>query len=552
MKNKRLNAFRRLALGGAIAVILAGFGAFKDPFFDIQKNVEIYLDVLKTIHVYYVEQVDYSALIKKSIDDMLKGLDPYTVYYPEADIEDYKFMNTGEYAGVGIKVRKIEGSFVVGSIIERTKGALGILFTGDKLLKIEGQNLNNKTEEEVDKLLKGSPGTAVRLLVSQLKDGKTTEKLVYREKIVIKNVPFYGIIDGDIGYIKHTGFMENAALEIKSAVRELESKGVKSLVLDLRGNPGGFLNEAVSIVNLFVEKGVKVVETRGKLKTWNATYLTKDEPIDTQIPLVLLVNSHSASAAEIVSGALQDLDRGVVLGRRSYGKGLVQNTLSLSYNAMMKVTISKYYIPSGRCIQALDYSHRNLDGSVGKVPDSLVSLYHTRNGRPVYDGGGVLPDILIEKTELHNFTEALDKQLVIFNFVNKYYYGHDSIKGYENFQVTPQIYKEFTAFVLASKFSYESESVKQLLEFKKTLKADRYDKMSMKQIAELESMLNNSTAQNLELYHDEISKILKEELCGLWGNDGGRTRASFSHDQDIQEAVALLRNKARYSKLLMP
>ena len=529
-------------------VATAGLLSFNDPFFELQKNVELYISVLKNLHIYYVDKTDDPKLIKNSIDSMLKGLDPYTVYYPESDIEDYRFMTTGEYGGIGAGLEKHGNKFIVTEPTEGFAAQKADLRAGDEVIKIEGQLLEGKTMEEAGKMLKGRPSTAVRLLLKR--NGKTFEKLVMREKISMKNVPYYKLLDGKYGYIKHTGFTETASKEVREALVKLKEQGATSIILDLRGNPGGLLVEAVNIVNLFIPQGKLVVDTKGKIKEWNRSIKTRNKPIDEEIPMVALINSSSASAAEIVSGALQDYDRAVVVGRRSFGKGLVQTTLDLAYNAKMKVTTAKYYIPSGRCIQTLDYSHRRPDGSVGKVPDSLITKFETINGRVVFDGGGVMPDVEVKHLNLSSYTKLLIENHVFFDFATQFRLQQDSISSYMDFVVTDQIYADFKMFVKKAKIKSETKSQKALVEFKEVLKDEKYDKLLKAQLNVIENKLRSDADKDLELYKEQIVWVLKEEIVSRYGWQTGRIEAALSHDPDLAKAKEILDKPIEYNSIL--
>ncbi len=531
-----------------IASAITGLFSFNDPFFELQKNVELYISVLKNLHIYYVDKTDDPKLIKNSIDAMLKGLDPYTVYYPESDIEDYRFMTTGEYGGIGAGVEPRNKKFIISEPIEGFAAAKAGLRAGDEIIKIEGQLLEGKTMEDISKMLKGRPSTAVRLLIKR--NGKTFEELVVREKISVKNVPYYKLLDGKYGYIKHTGFTETASKEVRQALQDLKKEGATSIILDLRGNPGGLLAEAVNIVNLFIPQDKLVVDTKGKIKEWNRSIKTRNNPVDEEIPVVALINSSSASAAEIVSGALQDYDRAIVVGRRSFGKGLVQTTLDLAYNAKMKVTTAKYYIPSGRCIQALDYGHRRPDGSVGKVPDSLITQFETMNGRKVYDGGGVMPDVEVNDLKLSSFTRHLIGKYVFFDFANKYRIERDSIANYMNFEVSDALYNEFKEYVKSSKLDYKTESQKALKDFKKVLKNEQYDKLVQAQLDEISKKLSSDAAKDLELYKEQIIWVLKEEIVARYGLQTGRIEAALAHDPDVAKAKQILDKPEEYKAIL--
>ncbi|HOY50075.1 MAG TPA: S41 family peptidase, partial [Flavobacteriales bacterium] len=395
--------------------------SFKDDYFEISKNLDIFATLFREVNLYYVDEIQPGQMMKTGIDAMLESLDPYTNYIPEDDIEDARFMTTGQYGGIGALIRTKDDFIVVSEPYEDAPAAKADLRAGDVILEIEGRSTKGKTSSDVVKVLKGQPNTPVKLLIKREGEEKPLEKTIVREEIKVNNVPYYGMVDDKIGYIKLTGFTQDAGREVKDALLKLkENDKLEGVVLDLRGNPGGLLREAINIVNVFVDKNLDIVSTKGKVKDWDKTYKSLNSPVDLNIPLAVLVNRSSASASEIVSGSIQDLDRGVIVGQRSFGKGLVQTSRPLSYNTQLKITTSKYYIPSGRCIQAKDYSHRNEDGSVGTVPDSMIKEFTTRAGRKVYDGGGVIPDVSMPVKEYTPISRSVMSNNIIFDFATQY------------------------------------------------------------------------------------------------------------------------------------
>ena len=426
-----------------------------------------------------------------------------------------------------------------------------VVLPGDKLLKLNDIDVKGKTTDDISKLLKGQPSTTIKLLVEREGQAKPIEKTVNREEIKIKNVPYYGMLNKEIGYIKLTGFTENAAGEVKSALIELKKNAeLKSVVFDLRGNPGGLLKEAIDIVNIFAEKGTEVVSTKGKVKEWDKIHKATNSPVDLTIPIAVLVDRGSASAAEIVSGAIQDLDRGVVIGQRSYGKGLVQQTRPLSYNAQLKVTVAKYYIPSGRCIQALDYSHRNQDGSVEKVADSLIYAFKTKNGRVVYDGGGVAPDIAVEPHKYSNILGSLVSKNLIFDFATKYRLAHETIVPAKEFKLTDAEYDEFVAFLSGKDYDYTTKTEKKLEELKKSAADEKTMEDINAEVEALKTKIKHSKSADLVKYKPEIKQFLEEEITSRYYFQTGRLEASLKDDQEIKEALAVLNDADRYKKIL--
>ena len=404
-----------------IAILIGSYAiisySFVDSYFEVSKNLDIFATLFRELNIYYVDETNPGDLMKKGIDNMLESLDPYTNFIPESEIEDYRYMTTGSYGGIGALVRQMGDYVVISEPYEGFPAQKADLRAGDKILKVNDIDVKGKKTDDISKYLKGQASTSIKLLIEREGEKKPIEKIINREEIKIKSVSYSGMISKSVGYIKLTGFTENASGEVKDALLDLKKNpALKSIVFDLRGNPGGLLKEAIDIVNLFEDKGTEIVSTRGKVKDWDKIYKAVNNPVDLSVPMVVLVDRGSASASEIVSGSLQDLDRGVVIGQRSYGKGLVQQTRDLSYNAKLKVTVAKYYTPSGRCIQALDYSHRNEDGSVDKVADSLISAFKTKNGRIVYDGGGIAPDVAIEPQKYSSILGSLITKNLLFDF----------------------------------------------------------------------------------------------------------------------------------------
>ena len=418
--------------------VVSSFAAINSTtnYFEISKNLDIFASVYREVNTYYVDEVDAGKLMKRGIDEMLNSLDPYTNFFSESEVEDFRFQVTGLYGGIGAQIGNKGDYVVVTDPYENYPAQKEDLRAGDIIIDIDGKSTKGKNTSEISKLLKGQAGTKVKLTIKREDEGELTKTLT-RQEIHINNVPYFGMVNDNTGYIRLATFTNDAGKEVKDALVELKKNpSLKSVILDVRGNPGGLLHEAVNIVNVFIPQGQEVVSTKGKVKEWEKSYKTLNPPVDIEIPLVVLTNRSSASASEIVSGSIQDLDRGVVIGLKTFGKGLVQSTRPLSYNTQVKITTAKYYTPSGRCIQALNYSHRNEDGSVGAVPDSLKKEFKTKNGRKVFDGGGVDPEIFVVHTPYSKLAESLISKQLIFDFATTYRTKHDKIISSKEFHIS--------------------------------------------------------------------------------------------------------------------
>ncbi len=547
--------WKKLWIGTIVVVIIgAGFYSFTrdDKNFEIAKNLEIYHTLFRELNLFYVDEVNPDKLVKTSIDKMLNSLDPYTNYISEDQIEDFRFMTTGEYAGVGAVITKQKDKIIVSEPYEGFPAHKFGLKAGDILLEVEGKTTENMSVEDVSNLLKGPANKPVKIKFLRPGERKSFEVNVVREKISIDAVPYYGMIDDKTAYIRLSNFTANCSDEVKKAFLELKEKEPESLVLDLRSNPGGLLNEAVDIVNFFVPKGETIVSTKGKVKQWDKTYKSTENPIDTTIRIAVLVNNNSASASEIVAGAIQDLDRGLVIGNRTFGKGLVQTTRDLSYNAKLKVTTAKYYIPSGRSIQALDYSHRNEDGSVGNVPDSLVSEFTTKKGRKVYDGGGIVPDITIDSDRLSNLGIALLTNYLVFDFATWFSNEYESIASPEEFDITDEIYDEFETFVKEQDFEYESRSQDELEELMKVAKREKYYGLAESEFEALAAKLKPKLDKDLMEFKVEIKELLEDEIVSRFYYQKGAIRAAIHDDEGIEIAIKELNSSTAYSGYFEP
>lgn len=537
-----------------VTIVGVGFYSFTqdEKNFEVAKNLDIYHTLFRELNMFYVDEVNPNKLVKTSIDEMLQSLDPYTNFISEDQMEDFRFMTTGEYAGIGALISKQNDKIIIAEPYEGFPAHKFGLKAGDILLEVEGKQTLNMDTEDVSNLLKGPAKKPVKIKAQRPGDKKPFEVEVIREKISIAAVPYYGMIDNKTAYIRLSNFTADCSKEVKDAFLELKKNKPESLILDLRSNPGGLLLEAVKIVNMFVPKGEEIVSTRGKVKQWDKTYTATESPLDTVINIAVLTNSNSASASEIVAGAIQDLDRGVVVGTRTFGKGLVQTTRDLSYNTKLKVTTAKYYIPSGRCIQALDYTHRNEDGSVGNVPDSLISEFTTKKGRKVYDGGGVVPDVKIEPDQLSNLSIALITRYLIFDFATQFSNKNESIASPEEFKITDDIYSQFTAFVKENKFEYESESKEILEELVKSAKEEKYFGLAETEFEALKTKLEPNLDKDINQFSEEIKELLEDEIVSRYYYQKGAIRAAINDDKGILKAIETINSSTAYAAYFTP
>lgn len=553
-KNNKMN-WKKFWIGTAfIAVISLSFLGFTrdEKNFEIAKDLDIYHTLFRELNMFYVDEVNPDKLIKTSIDGMLSSLDPYTNYIPEDKIEDFRFMTTGEYAGIGALISKQKDKIVIAEPYEGFPAQKFGLKAGDVILEVSGKATSKMDTKDVSNLLKGPAHKPVTIKLQRPGAKKPYTVDVVREKISINAVPYYGMLDDKTAYIRLSSFTAGCSQEVQKAFLELKENNPESLVFDLRSNPGGLLMEAVKIVNFFVPKGEEIVSTRGKVKQWDKTYIATAEPLDTTIKIAVLTNRNSASASEIVSGAIQDLDRGVIVGTRTFGKGLVQTTRDLSYNTKLKVTTAKYYVPSGRCIQALDYAHRNEDGSVGHIPDSLITEFTTKNGRKVFDGGGIVPDIKIKSEELSSLGIGLITKFMIFNFATKFSNENKSIPGPEEFKITNEIYNQFSAFVKENNFEYESQSKDEMEELIKSAKKDKYFDLAKPEFEALQAKLEPNLDKDLIQFKDEISELLVDEIVSRYYYQKGAIRSAIKDDKGIKKAIEELSSPTAYAAYFTP
>lgn len=532
-------------------VSITGMAQEKQNNFEISKSIDIYNSLLRELNLNYVDEINPAELNEAAIDAMLDGLDPYTVFIPESEIENYKLMTTGEYGGIGALIQ-YDGEYTrISDPYEGWPAQKAGLQAGDAILSVNGVDTHKKTTEQVSELLKGQPGTEVTLEVRRYGQDKPLHFNLKREKVKIDNIPYATVFDNGIGYVSFNSFTKDAANEMKQHLLDMKKDHeLKGFIIDLRGNGGGLLNEAVDIVNLFIPKGLPVVSTKGKSRSSGSVYNTTNNPIDETLPLAILVDGSSASASEILSGAIQDYDRGVVIGQRTFGKGLVQNILPLSYNTQMKVTIAKYYIPSGRCIQEIDYSHKKDTTDIKK--DTLGKPFSTAAGRVVYEGHGIMPDVKIEPNKYATVTAYLYAKNYIFDYATKYAHEHKSIAPAKAFKIDDATYNDFMKFVRDKKFDYTTESEKTLEQLKKNAKSEGYLESIQSEIDLLEKQLKADKENDLVKNRKDIEELLRLEIVGRYYYQVGRIIASLENDDELKEAFDILLDKQRYESLLRP
>ncbi|MCS7028679.1 MAG: S41 family peptidase [Bacteroidia bacterium] len=549
-----MKSIHKVVIIGLLCFILIGSVGYisildktHDNYFQISKNIDIFGKIYRQVNEHYVDEIEPNEFIRIGIDAMLKSLDPYTTYIPQNEIEDYQFLTTGQYGGIGAVIGQRDKKIIITEPYENSPSHKNDIRVGDEILEVNGKSTEGLKTEEVRNMLRGQAGTEVTIKLKR--NGQILTKTFKREEIKIKNVRYVGMVSDGIGYITLSGFTQDAAQEVKEAVISLKKQGAKKLILDLRGNPGGLLNQAIMISNLFINKGEVIVSTKGKQEVSNRTYVAENTPLDLEIPIAVLVNENSASASEIVSGVMQDLDRGVVIGQRTYGKGLVQNTLPLSYGAQIKITTAKYYTPSGRCIQKIDYSHK-ANGKATLIPDSMKKAFKTRNQRVVYDGGGIMPDIEIKPEEYPEIIQALSAYNIFFDFVLKYRETHDKIAPPKDFQVDDNLYNEFVKFALERNFSYNTALENKLKEFRKAAEKEKNYELIKADIDQIESKIRSDKTKDLQTYKSQIKELLELEFAFHYYLESGRIKQSFKYDTEIQEAIKVLNDSTRYCQIL--
>lgn len=537
---------KRILISATAVVILFTTVSFKSDFFEIAKQIEIFTTLFKELNMNYVDEVNPGQLMDSAIEGMLADLDPYTKYWTEQEVEDARISNSGEYTGIGASVLTRNKTITILEAYKDYPADKAGLQAGDELVKIGDINIAD-FEEDAGDLLQGAPGTSIP--ITYKRQGKLQTTSLKREEIDIKAVPFYTLIDSSIGYVVLSKFNKKASSETKAAVEDLKAQGATSIILDLRGNPGGLLTEAINVSNLFLPKGKLITNTKSVIEKYNQEYYTRNEPFDTEIPVAVLINGRSASASEIVSGSLQDYDRAVIIGARSFGKGLVQRPKELTYGTQLKITISRYYTPSGRCIQALDYWNRDEQGNAVRTNAADYNEFETSTGRKVYDGGGILPDIQVESAEMSAITEALLRDQAIFDFATDYFYKHD-YETLDNFKFTNADYTDFKKFLDAQGFEYQTQTEKELEEVFLDASKDNLQDAISSDYANLMRTIDNAKEAQLNTREREISKLIIDELIKRYFYREGLYEYQITHNEELEEAKKILKDAPKYRKIL--
>ena len=533
-----------------LSFTLMNFSTIKSDLFEMTKNLELFTNIFRELEAHYVDEISPDKLVTTGIDAMLNSLDPYTNFISEEDMSSYRLQTTGKYGGVGALIRKSDEYVIIAEPYEGFPAHKVDLRAGDKLLKIDGKSVKGKNTDDISKLLKGSPNTKVDIVVERLGESKPLAKTIEREEIKIKSVPYYGMLNDKTGYITLTSFTENCSEDVANALKELKEKhNVKSIILDLRSNPGGLLTEAINVANIFLPKGEMIVSTKGRDYKEQKDYKAKSKAIDTEIPLAILIDRGSASASEIVSGVMQDLDRGIVIGKRSFGKGLVQTTKNVAFNSKVKMPTAKYYLPSGRCIQAIDYSGKYGDNPE-KAADSLRTAFKTKSGRKVYDAGGIDPDIETKNQEYSNIAISLIRKQLVFDYATKYRQENASIPTPDKFELTDQDFDKFVAFLADKKYDYETSSEKLLEKLKKDAEKENYLAAIEGELTDLENKIKHDKKQDLKKFKDELKQLLEYEIVMRYHFQKGEIQEALEDDKSVKEALSVLGNDTKYRQIL--
>ena len=534
-----------------IVLILFGFVMPTEKYFDIAKNLDIFATLFKEVNLHYVDDVPPEKLVREGIDAMLGSLDPYTNYIAEEELESFRTMTTGQYAGIGAMIGRVGNKIVFTHPYEGFPAHKVGLKVGDEIIEVDEIDVRKKSPQQISTMLKGNANTNVKIKIKRFGNNTPVTYTIKREKIAVKNISFFDLITEDVALIKLDDFTPGAGKEVAEAVIKLKAKGAKSIILDLRDNPGGILQEAVNVANVFIPKGKAVVSTKGKQLDWNKTYYTLNNTVDTHIPLAILIGPTSASASEIVAGALQDYDRAVLLGNRTFGKGLVQTTRPLTYNAQLKVTTAKYYIPSGRCIQALDYQHKDDNGNASKKNDSLRIAFKTKNGRTVFDGSGIDPDIFVDKDELSTVTLSLLSQGLIFDYATAYYYKNPTASQSGKIDFTDKDYFEFKTWLVEKGFEYTSSTEVSIYELLEQAKNERNQKDIVHHVKQLKQMIEKSKEDDLDRYKTQIQLFLNQEIAFRYQYAKGQVKESIPSDNDMQKAIQILNSSSELKSILI-
>lgn len=545
-------------VAGVVTMLTLGLfinGTGKDSYFEISKNLDIFANLFKELNTYYVDPIEPGELVKSGVDAMLDGLDPYTNYITESDMEEYEFMTTGKYGGIGAVMRQRDRYIFVGDVYENSPAQKAGIYPGDQVLQIDRQPVEGKSIDDISMLLKGSPGTQVVIRVKDIYSGEETDKLVQRGEIELSSVPYAALAgpNKDMGYVLLTQFTPGCSRLVRQSLDSLKNKAggkLSGVILDLRSNPGGLLDEAVNVCNLFLDKGQLVVSTKGKMQDWDKNYNTPGAAWDNKIPVAVLINGSSASASEIVSGTLQDLDRGVVIGQRSYGKGLVQTTRDLGYNSRLKLTTARYYTPSGRCIQKLDYTHRDASGAVSAIPDSLKKAYKTAGGRKVLSGGGVTPDVVLKDTPISPIAVVLYSKNFLFDYASQFAKTHKTVAAPEQFSMSDADFNAFAQWLEGKDYAYKTSTEKLLDSLESQAKKDKYFEGAQSEFKALKAKVSHDKKQDLMKHKAEVKRLLENEIISRYYYQRGRIALGLQNDQSFEKAMSLLSQQQEYGAIL--